>query len=115
MENAEAFKKKAGETAGFVADKGLEVAKCAAEKAFILGQMATARADLAMERENLKRARVILGKAYYKKFGQDPEDEMAETCAQVEKSLKRIARRKAELAELKVALKTNPFAADDEA
>ena len=114
MTNCEDFKKKAGETAGYVADKSVELAKCAVEKTRILGQMAAARTDLALERENLKKARVELGRAYYKKFGQDPKDEMAETCAQVEAALKRIARRKRELAKLKEQLKENPFAASDE-
>ena len=114
MANYDAFKKKAGETASYVADKGVVLAKCAADKTRVLGKMAAARADLAMERENLRKSRIELGKAYYKKFGQDAEDDMAATCAQVKEALEKIEARKTELRALRAQLKENPFASDAE-
>ncbi len=115
MANYDEFKKKAGETAGYAADKGVEFAKCAADKARILARMAAVRTDLALERETLKKSRVELGKAYYKKFGENEQDEMSAVCAQVKTSLDKIARQKSEIGKLKEQLKENPFAADDEA
>ena len=115
MNHCEDFKRKAGETASFVADKGAEFARCALDKTVILGKMAAARSALALERDSLKKARVELGKAYYKKYGQNAEDEMSATCAQVADSLEKIAQHKKELAALKAQLMENPFAPDDEA
>ncbi len=113
MTRTDDFMRRAEETAGFVADKTVEIAKCAAEKTLLLAKMAKIRGDLALERDALKKQRIELGKAYYRKYGQNPDEELAAACARIETALENIAAQKAELALLKEQLKENPFASDD--
>ena len=114
MANFDEIKQKTGETAEHIAAKSIELAKTAAEKTKLVARISKLNADVISERDTLRRAYLDLGKLYYEKFKDDPDEAVADKCRVVASSLAVIAQCKDEIEQCKAALKGDKDKADDE-
>ena len=92
---------KAVEAAGYVADKSVEIAKIAAEKAIVLGKIAKLKTEISFENDTIKRTYNLLGRFYYEKFRENPDDEMAQAVADIDACFDRIDEKRREIESLK--------------
>lgn len=83
------IKKKAAETAGVIADKTSTFAK-----------RAKISAEIAAEKEHLKKAYQSVGQLYFEKYGNDPDPDFLQAVSEVSLSVEKIEAKKAELDEL---------------
>ena len=91
------FKRKATETAGVIVDKSAEMAKLVAEKAKILAKKAKLVAEITGEKENLKKQYMEIGRIYYEKFADSPDESIEKAVAEAAEVIERIGFKKAEL------------------
>lgn len=108
------FKKKAVETAGNIADKSAEVARMVAEKAEFLARKAKLKADIAGERSSLRRKYQELGKLYYNKYKGSLDPDFAQTEAEIELSMEKIAAKQEELETLRTEAEAAHIDIDEE-
>jgi len=92
-------------TAGTVADKSIEMAKFAGDKAKLAAKIARLNAELAGERETLRRTYQEIGKRYYELHRTAPEENMAQAVADAEHSLEKIEAKRHQISDLKTELK----------
>ena len=95
------IKKKAAETAEVIADKSAEAAKVVAEKAKIFAAKAKLMAEIAGEKDDLRRGYQDLGKLYFEKYGDAPAEDLAQAVEAVKISAEKIESKTAELDALK--------------
>lgn len=104
----ESLKQKITDTAGTVVDKTVDLAKTVAEKAqdaakTVAGKTQDAarraklNAQIASEREGMKKKYTELGKLYYEKYSSNPDPDLAEPMTAITEALDRVAARQAEL------------------
>ena len=87
MANFEELKKKAAETAEMIADKSIELARIAADKTKCMAKIAKLKTEIISEKENLKKNYMQIGKLYYEAHKDEPEEAMAQACADIAVSL----------------------------
>lgn len=100
----EELKRKALETAGLIADKSKEIAKKVADKSVMIGKIAKLSAEIATEKDKLKRAYIELGKYYYEHMD-EPGEGTEETVKTIDTALENIEVKKVAIDELKAAVK----------
>lgn len=103
----EKMKEIAIETAGKVADKSVEFAKIAGEKAKLAGRITKLKAEIVMEKDTAKKAFSEIGRLYYEKHKQNPEPDMAQGVTEVSVALEAIAKKQEEVDALKKELADN--------
>ena len=113
MANFDEIKQKTGETAEHIAAKSIKLAKTAAEKTKLVARISKLNADVISEKDALRRAYLDLGKLYYEKFKNDPDESLAEGCRKIASSLAVIAQCRTEIDECKDALKGAKDKADE--
>ena len=114
MASFEDIRERALATAGKVADKSVEIAKTAGEKAKVVGKIAKLRTEVAMEKDNARKTLVKIGELYYEKHKDNPDPDMAQAVAEITVALGAVTAKTAEIAALKKEL-TDDFgvAAED--
>jgi len=105
MANFDEIKQKTGETAEHIAAKSIELAKTAAEKTKLVARISKLKTDVISERDALRRSYLELGKLYYEKFKDDPDEAVADNCRKIASSLAVIAQCKDEIGQCKAVLK----------
>lgn len=115
MANFDDIRQKTGETAEHIAAKSIELAKTAAEKTKLVARISKLKTDVISERDALRRAYLELGKLYYEKFKDDPDEAVADNCRKIASSLAVIAQCKDEIAQCKAALKGDKDKTEDAA
>lgn len=93
-------------TAGTVADKSVEMAKAAGDKAKIVAKITRLNTELAAEKETLRRTYQEMGKLYYEQHRTSPEESMAQAVADVEYSLEKLEMKRQQVSDLKTELKS---------
>ena len=104
MANFEQIKEKVLATAGKVADKSVELAKTAGEKAKLVGRITKLRTEVAMEKEAARKNYASIGKLYYEKHKDSPDPDMAQAIAEISISLEKVTQKQEEIAALKKEL-----------
>lgn len=99
-----AMKEKALQTAGMVADKSVEFAKIAGDKAKLAGRITKLKAEIAMEKESAKRNFVELGKKYYEAHKENPTPELAQAVTEISVALEAMGAKRKEVEMLKKQL-----------
>lgn len=94
-------------TAGTVADKSIEVAKFAGDKAKIVAKITRLNAELAGEKETLRRTYQEMGKRYYELHRTAPEENMAQAVADAEHSLEKIEAKRQQISDLRTELRSS--------
>ena len=114
MANFDEIKQKTEETAEHIAAKSIELAKSAAEKTKLVARISKLNADVISEKDALRRAYLDLGKLYYEKFKDEPDETVAENCRRIASSLAVISQCREEIDQCKAALKGDkPDAAEE--
>ena len=103
MANFDNFKEKAIEAVGTFADASAELCRAASEKTKLLAKIAKLNAEIAHEKGNVRRLYTEIGSIYYKKHKSDPEEDLAQDCAEVSAAIGRIVAKKKEIVALKTA------------
>lgn len=104
----ESLKQKITETASVVVDKttafakdvagkSSDAAKNVAGKAQHMAKKARLNAEIASEREGMKKKYIELGKLYYEKYSANPDPDFSEPVTQISEALERVASRQAEI------------------
>jgi len=101
MANFEQIKEKVFATAGKVADKSVELAKVAGEKAKLVGRITKLKTEIAMEKDATRKNFTEIGKLYYEKFKSNPDPDMAQAIAEIEVSLETVIQKQKEIGSLK--------------
>ena len=104
MASFEDIKEKALATAGKVADKSVEIARTASEKAKVVGRIAKLRTEVAMEKDNARKTFIKIGELYYEKHKDHPDPDMAQAVAEITVALGAVTAKTAEIAALKKEL-----------
>ena len=107
MANFENIKEKALATAGKVADKSVEIAKTAGEKAKVVGRIAKLRTEVAMEKDAARKTFIEIGKLYYEKHKDHPAPDMAQAVTEATVALEAVEAKTAEILALKKELTDN--------
>ena len=107
MKGFDDLKKMAADAAGTIADKSIVFAKKAADKTKAAARAAKLSAEIAVERDSIKKNYTEIGKLYYEKYKDNPDEEMAQAISEVSISMAIIESKKSEIEELK---KTSPEA-----
>ena len=94
-------------------EKGTVLAGVAGEKAKETAKLAKLSVEYSGEKESLKKAYAELGKAYYEKYQGSAEGLFAQLCEEVASVGKRAAALKAELDDLKAALRDEDVAFEE--
>ena len=105
MANFDEIKQKTEETAEHIAAKSIELARSAAEKTKLVARISKLNADVISEKDALRRAYLDLGKLYYEKFKDEPDDVLADNCRRIASSLAVISQCRDEIDQCKAALK----------
>jgi len=103
MSNFEELKKKAAEIAGTIADKSLIFAKKAADKTKSAARITRLNAEIAAERDRVKKNYSEIGKLYYENFKDEPAEVVAQAVSEISISMAIIESKKAEIEELKAS------------
>jgi len=91
-------------TAGSVADKSVEMAKMAGDKAKVIAKLTRLNTELAKEKETLRRTYTEMGKIYYEQHKNSPDESMIQAVADVEHSLQKMEVKRQEIETLKSEL-----------
>jgi len=100
----ERIKEKALATAGRVADKSVEFAKVAGDKAKVAGKITKLKTEIAMEKDTLRKTYAEVGKLYHEKYKHAPAPEMAQAISEINLALEKVAQKEKEVAALKYEL-----------
>lgn len=104
----ESLKQKITDTAGMVKDKTVDLAKTVAGKsseaarnvagkAQDMAKKARLNAEIASERDGMKKKYLELGKLYYEKYSADPDPDFSEPVTAITQALERVAAKQAEI------------------
>lgn len=104
----ESLKQKIADTAGMVKDKTVDLAKTVAGKsseaarnvagkAQDVAKKARLNAEIASERDGMKKKYLELGKLYYEKYSADPDPDFSEPVTAITEALERVAAKQAEI------------------
>jgi len=104
MVDFESIKERALATVGRVAEKSVDIAKAAGEKAKLAGRITKLKTEIAMEKDTLRKTFAELGKMYYEKHKDNPTHEMAQAVADAGLSLEILEAKQAEVDALKKEL-----------
>lgn len=104
MSNFDELKQKAKDTMETIADKSVELYKIAEEKTKIIAKITKLSTEIALEKGNVRKLYREIGKRYYELHNASPEEELAQTCAEVKNALECIVAKQKEVGELKNAL-----------
>lgn len=103
MSSFEEIREKASEIAGKVADKSLIFAKKAADKTKAAAKIAKLSAEIAAEKERVKKNYAEIGRIYYEKYKEEPEENVAQAVSEISISMDIIESKRAEIEEIKSA------------
>ena len=101
MSNYDDFKKKAMDALDTIADVSMEAVRLAEEKARVIARRAKLNAGITKERSLIRRMHVEIGRAYYKKYKDAPDEEFRQSCEEIALAIERIKAKLAELDDLK--------------
>jgi FtsZ-binding cell division protein ZapB len=101
MANFEELKQKAKDTMETIADKSVELYKAAEEKTKLFAKITKLGAEITLEKGTLRKLYREIGKKYYELHKSAPEDDLAQTCAEVTSSLDTITAKQKQIEELK--------------
>lgn len=101
MANFDEFRQKAKKALGTAADATKEFAGAAASKAKELGKITKLRAEISREKDNIRRIYMEMGHIYYENHKDDPEEPLAQACAEVSLARSRIEANQLEIELLK--------------
>ena len=104
MANFEGFVEKVMATAGKVADKSVEIAKVAGDKAKLMGRITKLKTEIAVEKDSIRRNHAEIGKLYYEKYKDNPEEDMAQAIAEATLSMEKVVSKQKEVIALKKLL-----------
>ena len=111
MANYDDFKKKAKIAFGSFADASKDAYKTAEEKTRVLARKTKLRAGIVNDKATIRRLSVELGTRYHKKYKDDVDSEFRQICEEITCAHERVAKKEAEIAELKKNAATRPAAA----
>ena len=103
MKSFDELKKIAADAAGTIADKSLIFAKKAADKTKTAAKIAKLSAEVAGEKESIKKNYAEIGRLYCEKYKDNPDEELAQAVSEVSISMAIIESKKAEIEELKAS------------
>ncbi len=101
MANFDDLKKKAAEAAETIADKSVEFAKVIAGKTKVLARKTKLMAEIAAEKDTLKKGYQELGRLYYENYSADPAESLIQAVETINLSVEKIAAKNLELEDLK--------------
>lgn len=107
MTSFEDIKKIARETAEVIADRSAVFARTTADKAKIMAKITMISADMAGDKETLRKLYQELGRQYYALAERNPIEELEPTLASLKAANDRLDAKKAEVDSLKANLKAN--------
>ena len=93
----ESIKQKITETAGTVKDKTAAFAKDVAGKTQNAAKKAKLNAEIASERDGMKKNYIELGKLYFEKYSAAPDPDLAEPVTALCEALERVAEKQAQI------------------
>ena len=97
MTNFDELKQKAKDTMETIADKSVELYKLAEEKTRLLAKITKLSTEITFEKGDLRKHYRELGQKYYELHKDAPEDELAQICVEVTKSLETITNKQREI------------------
>ena len=103
MSSFEEIREKASEIAGEVADKSLIFAKKAADKTRAVAKITKLSAEIAAEKSRVKKNYAEIGRLYYEKYKDEPEENVAQAVSEISISMEIIESKRADIEEIKSA------------
>ncbi len=88
-------------TASTVADKSVEFARNAADKAVEMGKIAKLKGEIEAENISIKKNYAAIGKLYYEKFKDAADEDFAQVIDEIKASFQKIADKNGEINALK--------------
>ncbi len=98
--NFDLFKKKAAEKAGELAGKSVAALNTAADKATTVAKKAKLNAEIASEKEQMKKNYMVLGQLYFEKYGENADPDFASIIAGINSSVSAIDEKREKIAAL---------------
>lgn len=99
--NFDELKQKAMATVSNIVDKSAAIGKKAVDKGSELAKKAKLNAEIAAERETMKKQYQALGKLYYEKYGENADPDFVQAIEELGVSMEKINEKLAALEELK--------------
>lgn len=94
------FKKKAAQKAEELAGKSVAALNTAADKASVVAKKTKLNAEIAAEKEQMKKSYMALGQLYFEKYGENVDPDFAQIIAELNISAAKIEEKKDEIAKL---------------
>ena len=101
MANFDDFKQKAKDAAETIAEKSVEYYKIAEEKTKIFAKSTKLSTEISFEKGNLRKFYTEIGRIYYANHKDNPEEVLAQVCAEATASIEKIKIKQCELDKLK--------------
>lgn len=101
MTNFDELKQKAIDAAAVLADKSIEFGKTAAEKAKVIARIVKLTAEIATEKETVKKNYQEIGRIYYENHQNNVDPELVQLVSDISVSLETINSKSQEIADLK--------------
>lgn len=101
MSNFDEFKKVARDTAETIADKSVEFYKFAEEKTKIIAKITRLKTEIALEKNNIRKKYLEIGKKYYELYKDDPAEELKDFCVDITEATDRIELKKKQIEDIK--------------
>jgi hypothetical protein len=103
MANFDEIKDKVKHVAGVIADVAVEGYKIAEEKSRVLARATKLSAENAVDKSTIKKLYAEIGKLYYAVYANTPDEDFAQSVAEITAAKERIVARLAEIESIKTA------------